>query len=280
MAQSNCPTLRSRSLDSTDGDFVTFHPTSGAFAFRLRTAVGTSAIPGLLDCLAKIQRLIDYIADMQAAKVRRVSLRHVDFTYATKPQDLRAKITFVGEGPPRISFENGNPHLRIQNQLTELLRGPNGLRYVILLLTVTLPLMRALAATESVNGEDKVSILSRSAEWYQIRLSDHLGSFDVRLRRRREELMWFVEEAALPDGMKTDLRVHEQFRNIIDEKGDGWTGISPGIVASLSGVEAFLKRMNAIFQVQPATKPASIPEVRDDKARKRKREDEEIVVLD
>lgn len=280
MAQSNCATLRSRSLDSTDGDFVTFHPISGACAFRLRTAVGSSAIPGLLDRLEEIQRLIDYIADMQAAKVHRVSLRHVDFTYATEPEDLRAKITFVGEVPPRISFENGNPHLRIQNQLTGLLRGPNGLRYVILLLTVTLPLMRALAATESVNGEDKVSILSRSAEWYQIRLPDHLGSFDVRLRRRREEFVWFVEEAALPDGRKTDSRVHEQFRSIIDEKGDGWSGISPGIVASLSGVEALLKRMNAIFQVQPATKPASIAEVRDDKARKRKREDDEIVVLD
>lgn len=281
-AQSNCATLRSRALDSMDEESVTFHPTSGAFAFRLRTAVGTSAIPGLLGCLAKIQRLIDYMSVVQASKIHKFSLRHVEFTYATEPHDLRAKITFIGEGPPQISFEHGNPHLRIQNQLTVLLRGPDGLKHVILLLAVTLSLMRALAAMETVHGDDKVSILSRSAEWYQIRLPNQRGRFDLRLRRRREEFMWFVEEASLPDGKKTDSRVHERFRSMINGKGDGWSGMSPGIVASLSGVEGLLKKMDDVFQNVSAMEPAPNTEVPDYKAQKRKREDDEdeIVVLD
>ena len=280
-AQSNCSTLRSRSLDSMDEDSVVFHPTSGAFAFRLRTAVGTSAIPGLLGCLAKIQRLIVYISVVQASKIHKFSLRHVEFTYATEPHDLRAKVTFIGEGPPRISFENGNPHLRIQNQLAVVLQEPGGLKHVILLLAVTLPLMRALAAMETVPGDDKVDILSRSVEWYQIRLPKQLGKFDLRLRKRRQEFMWFVEEARLPDGKKTDSRVHERFRSMINQKGEGWSGMSPGIVASLSGVEGLLKKMDEQFQDLQATEPAPTA-VEDSNVQKRKREDDadKIVVLD
>ncbi|KAL8848550.1 MAG: hypothetical protein Q9221_006439 [Calogaya cf. arnoldii] len=281
-AQSNCATLRSRSLDSMDRESLAFHPTSGAFVFRLRTAVGKSVIPGLLDCLAKIHRLIEYISVVQASKIPKFSLSHVEFTYATEPDDLRAKITFIGEGPPQISFESGNPHLRIQHQLTLLLQGPNGLKHVILLLSMTLPLMRSLVAMETVHGDDKVTILSRSAEWYQILLPNHSGRFDVRLRRRRGEFMWFIEEAIpAADGKKINSRVHQHFHSMINEKGDGWSGMSPGIVASLSGVQALLKRMDDIFQNSPAIEPAPTSEVQGYKTQKRKREDEEeIVVLD
>ncbi|KAL8992683.1 MAG: hypothetical protein Q9169_006914 [Polycauliona sp. 2 TL-2023] len=280
-ARSNCATLRARSLYSADGYLVSFHPTSDAFTFRLRAAVGTSAIPSLLDCLAKIQRLIDYISALQASKVHHLSLSHVEFTYATEPHDLRAKMSFVDERPPQISFEHKNPHLRIQDRLTVMLQGPDGLKHVILLLSVTLPLMRALAALEAVHGQDMVAILSRSAEWHQIRLRKDVGTFDVRLRRRREALMWFVEEATSPDGTNTVSRVHEEFRGLTKAKGKGWMGMSPGIVASLSGVEALLKRMGEeVFQDVPAMEPAPMTDARDYKAQKRKREDDEVVVLD
>ncbi|KAL8674010.1 MAG: hypothetical protein Q9168_001595 [Polycauliona sp. 1 TL-2023] len=280
MAQSNCATLLARSLDCAHGDSITFHPTSGEFAFRVRTAVGTSAIPGLLECLAKIQRLIDYTSVMQASKIHQLSLGHVEFTYATGPHDLRAKITFMDEGPPRISFENGNPHLRIQNQLTVLLRAPDGLNHVMLLLPVTLPLMRALAALETVHGENRITILSRSAEWHQIRMSKHGQSYDVRLRRRREEFMWFLEEASSTDGKKTGSGAHEEYRRLVKERGEGWIGMSPGIVASLSGVEALLQRLDEVFQKLPVMEAAPMSGVKDHKAQKRKREDDDVVVLD
>ncbi|KAL8860392.1 MAG: hypothetical protein Q9178_003051 [Gyalolechia marmorata] len=280
IAQSSCATLRSQPLDSTDGECVTFHPTSGAFAFRLRNAVGTSAIPGLLDCLAKIQRLVEYVTTVQASKIHKFSLRHIEFTYATGPPDLRAKVTFIDESPPRISFGNGNPHLRIQNQLTVLLGGREGLKHVILLLSMTLPLMRALAAIETLHGGDEVTIMSRSAEWYQLRYEHYRGKFDLRLRRRREEFLWFVEEVSSSDGKKPQSRAHEEFRNLVNENGEGWSGMSPGIVASVSGVEALLRKINDIFQNPPAIDPAPIAEVQDYKAQKRKREDDDVVVLD
>ncbi|KAL8767529.1 MAG: hypothetical protein Q9209_005993 [Squamulea sp. 1 TL-2023] len=280
VVQTSCVTLRSRLLESMDGEFVACHPTSGAFVFRFKNPVGRSAIPGLLDGLAKVQRLIRYVTAVQALNVHKFSLRHVEFTYSTGPQDLRAKITFENDGPPRISFDNGNPHLRIQDQLTVLLGRQDGLRHVILLLSVTLPLMRAFANVETLHADDEMSILSRSVEWYQLRYNHPSARFNVRLRRRREICMWFVEEASSADGEQPDTRAHEQFHNMIDEKGEGWNGLSPGIVATVDGVETLLQKIDGLFQHLPVTEPAPAANVQDHKAQKRKQEDDDVVVLD
>ncbi|KAL8781105.1 MAG: hypothetical protein Q9213_006163 [Squamulea squamosa] len=287
IAQTGCVTLRSGLLHSMDGEFVTFHPTSGAFAFYLKNPVGISAIPGLLDGLAKVQRLVRYITAVQALKIHKFSLRHLEFTYSTGPQDLRAKLTFQSEGPPRISFDNSNPHVRIQDQLTVLLEKHDGLRHVIMLLSVTLPLMRAFASVETLHADDEMTILSRSVEWYQLRYNHPSARFNVRLRRRREIFMWFVEDTSSADGEKLDARAHERFLNMTDEKGEGWNGLGPGIIASVNGVETLVQKIDGMFQHLPATEPAPAADVQDHKAQKRKREeedddddDDDVVVLD
>ncbi|KAL8728136.1 MAG: hypothetical protein Q9166_005586 [cf. Caloplaca sp. 2 TL-2023] len=279
VALTDCATLRSRRLGSTDEESVVFHPTSGAFAFCLRGPVGQSAIPSLLDRLAKIQRLVDYVTMLPRFKVPSLSLNHLEFTYATDPQDLRAKIS-VGEGPPRISFNAGNPHLRIQDQLTVPLRKLDGFKHVIFLLSLTLPLMRTLASILAAHPSGQVTILPRSAEWYQIRYQRPPGRFDLRLRRRRENFMWYLEEAGLPDGRKLDQRVRDQFRSVVKEKGEGWDGVSPGIAATPDGVEVLLKKIDDLVRQVSAMEHAPPSETQNYKAQKRKREDDEVVVLD
>ncbi|KAI4247528.1 MAG: hypothetical protein L6R40_001476 [Gallowayella cf. fulva] len=279
VAETDCATLRSRRLDARDGGSVIFHPTSGAFALPLRTPVGQSAIPSLLGRLSGVQRLINYVTTLQSFKIQDLSLNHFELTYATEPQDLRVKFD-LDECPPRLSFRHGNPHLRIQKQLTTLLGKDDGLKHAMLLLPMTLPLMRALVAIEGAHVDNEVYISPRSAEWYQIQYQRPLYRFDMRLRRRREKFMWFVQEASLPDGKKPDARAHEQFRRMTNGQGEGWNGISPGIVASVEGVEGLLKKIDDIFQHGPTAEPAPIDEVQDYKAQKRKREDDEVVVLD
>ncbi|KAL8677920.1 MAG: hypothetical protein Q9186_005702 [Xanthomendoza sp. 1 TL-2023] len=279
VAWTDCAALRSRRLASGNGESVTFHPSSGAYALLLRTTVGKSAIPSLLDSLSRIQRLINYVTTMRTFSIQDLSLQHIEFTYATEPQVLRANI-HLDQSTPRLSFRHGNPHLRIQHQLAVLLRKDDGLKHLMLLLSLTIPLLRALVTIEAAHTYDEVIILPRSAEWYQIQYQRPLGRFDLRLRRRRENFMWFVEEASLPEINKLDARAHEQFCSMVKEKGEGWHGISPGIVASPEGVEALLKKIDEIFQHVPTMEPAPSSDGRDHKAQKRKREDDEVVVLD
>ncbi|KAL8799758.1 MAG: hypothetical protein Q9182_005664 [Xanthomendoza sp. 2 TL-2023] len=279
VARTDCAALRARRLDSGNGGSVTFHPSSGAFALLLRTPVGKSTIPSLLDTLWKIQRLINYVSTMRMFKIHDLSLQSIEFTYAAEPEVLRASIHFE-KGPPQLSFRYGNPHLRIQHQLAVLLRKHDGLKHLMLLLSLTIPLLRTFIAIEAAHTGDGVIILPRSAEWYQIQYQRPVFKFDLRLRRRREKFMWFVEELSSTDGKKLDSRAHEQFRSMVKANGEGWWGISPGIVASPEGVEALLKRIDGIFQFVPPTEPAPSNEGRDLKAQKRKRENDDVVVLD
>ncbi|KAL8721764.1 MAG: hypothetical protein Q9225_001613 [Loekoesia sp. 1 TL-2023] len=282
VAQIGPATLRSQSLNSMIGEFIKFHPKSGAFAFRLTTPIGQSTIPAILDRLARVQRLVDYVTTLQAFKIkaRNLSLDHLEFTYAGKPQDCRVKISFAGDEPPQLTLNQGNPHLRIQDQLTGLFRKANGLNQVILYLRLTLPLMRAFAAIEAAHANNEVTILPRSADWFHIRYDKPPARFDLRLRKRRENLMWFVQPLSLDADEKQDQRVRDELNSMIKGRGEGWIGVSPGIAATLDGVESVLKKIDDSFQHVPTTEPMSTGEKQDFKGQKRKAEDSDVVVLD
>ncbi|KAI4121576.1 MAG: hypothetical protein LQ338_006286 [Usnochroma carphineum] len=289
IAQTSDAVLRSSYLSSMIGGFIKFHPASGDFAFRLSTPVGQSTIPAILERLARIQRLMDYIKTLQAFKLKAqtLSLDHLEFVYAnTEAQDCRAKISFTVVGkPPQLSLNYGNPHLRIQDQLMLLFRKSNGLHQIIRFLQLSLPLMQGFAALEAAHTNDGVTILPRSAEWYQVRYRDLLGRFDVRLRQRRGNLMWFVQPSNLPDGEKRDQRVQDQLDDLLKGTGEGWLGVKQGIAASLVGVEAVLKRIDEISQqhvpTPTAEEPAETVKKQDFKGQKRKAEDDAgVVVLD
>ncbi|KAL8940601.1 MAG: hypothetical protein Q9211_002196 [Gyalolechia sp. 1 TL-2023] len=282
VAQRGSAALRSQVMESVIGEFVKFHPKSGAFAFCLRSPVGQSTIPAVLDRLARVQRLIDYTTTLQAFKLKgqNLGLDHLEFTYAPESQNCRVKISFTSDMLPQFALNHGNPHLRIQDQLTTLFRRTNGLDQVIHFLQLSLPLMCAFVAIEAAHTNDTVTILPRSADWYQVRYQDPPGRFDLRLRRRREKLMWFVRHLGLEKGEEQDRRVRDQLDSIIRGRGESWAGVNPGIAATLNGIEALLKRIDDIFlQVRPA-EPTPTSEKQDFKGQKRKADDSDVVVLE
>ena len=233
---------------SIDSDLA-FHPKSGAFAFRLHTPVGTSCIPFLLERMKHIEQLIRFLGILKRFELQceTVSLSRLVFVYAAEPEPLKADISYDTGTPMRIAFESGNPHLRICDFLTDLLNGDGGLEYVISILRLTLPLLRAMSAIEGAQGADNVGILPRSAQWYQVRFRNPYARFDIKLRPRRDTLMWYVQEISNKDGARSEVFA-EQIKALFNGHGDGWEGKRTGIAATVDGVEGLLTKIDELIR--------------------------------
>ncbi|KAL8707515.1 MAG: hypothetical protein Q9220_007457 [cf. Caloplaca sp. 1 TL-2023] len=283
VARPSSTALQFSLLESMKGDSITFKPTANAFAFRLSQPVGQSTVPAILDRLARLQSLMDCVTTLRTLQLKShdLSLGHLGFTYAIEPQEFRAKISFTGDEPLRLSLSPGNPHLRIQDNLAQLLLIPNSFGNVVRFLGLTLPLMRALATIEARNVHERVTILPRSAEWYNIRYHRPLKRFDIRLRRRRDSFMWFVRETSLPGGGdEPNQRIEDELSRMVDGRGQGWIGCKPGMAATPTGVEHLLDQIDQLFHRVSRVEPSGNDESNDDKGHQRKAEDDLVVVLD
>ena len=230
---------------------IVFHPASGAFTFQVHSKIGETNIPNITRRLSAIGLLLDFFSTVQSYKLsfQRASLTQAEFVYSQVPSTLRANLQFPTEGPMRVSLAKPNPHLRIVDYLTARLK-LQGLASVIGVMRMTLPLVRALAVVESVHKDGGVEVLTRSEQWYQLRYSTPYpkGGFDVRLRQRRDELMWHVPEASIKKVDKCNEALDEGLKGILRGKGGGWRGMTKGgIVADLKGVENLIARLDEIF---------------------------------
>ncbi|KAL8638079.1 MAG: hypothetical protein Q9228_004725 [Teloschistes exilis] len=284
IARTGCRALRPGTLRSLVGSSTTVDAKSGAFAFNLTTPVGQSTVPAIMDRLTRIERLTTYAATLQSLRSRpaNLSLDHIDFFYAKLEQAYGVTISFAADRPPRLSFHHGNPQLRAQDQLTTMLSKPDGLAQVIHYLQLSLPLMCALAKIEAAHGNDRVAILLRAPEWYCLRYRDPPGGFDIRLRRRREEPMWFVQEIELPGHERLHPQVRDHLSEMIDGRGDGWEGVTPGIAASVDGVEALLEKIDGLFQqIRSSADPVATSRLEQyPMGTKRKAEEDSVITLD
>lgn len=278
LARLKTPIKIKKGLSSSIDNTIAFHPTSGDFAFRLLTPVGESTIPLLLHRLSSIERLIYFLSAIKCSKFscEAVSLNHIEFAYASLPPPLKATIRFPLDAPMSLSLDKGNPHLRIQDFLTSLLRSTGGLDAVVKLLGVTLPLLRAFLAIETSHHTDQVKILPRSAEWYRVRYESPRIAYDVRLRQRRGEMMWLLTDLGVQPGEDRNGQVVERLRNLGKEKGEGWRGMSGGMVASPSGAADLIEKINEIYRSVTEEKGNDNSIVSFGK----KRKIEEVVVLD
>lgn len=275
------PISNIKSLTSTIDSSIAFHPTSGSFAFRLLTSVGESTIPLLLHRLESIERLIKFLTIVKhhSLSCDAVSLTHLEFVYASTPSTLRATIYFPPDEPMRISLDKGNPHLRIQDFLNSLLRSTGGLDHVILALKNTLPLLRGFFAMETARAIDDLMILPRSADWYQLWYDRPSCSFDVRLRRRRDNLAWhIVRDGGLKNTKSETGELAQRMKAIERENGDGWRGMRGGMVASVTGVEDLMRKIDEVHGALRQEKDTVVKA--SPRGKKRKAEDDEIVVLD
>ncbi|SLM35989.1 Mediator complex, subunit Med14 [Lasallia pustulata] len=238
---------------SIDSDLA-FHPASGAFAFRLHTPVGTSSIPFFLERMKRIEQLLRFLGILKRCELQceTVSLSRLVFIYATEPKPLKAAISYAIGAPMKIGLESGNPHVRICDFLTTLLNGEGGLEFVTTILRLTSPLLRAMAAIESTQEADNVAILPRSTQWYQIRFKNPHARFDIKLRPRRDTLMWYVQEMPNKEGPRDEVFA-EQIKALFNGHGDGWEGKRTGIAATIDGVEGLLKRIDELVRGAKAT---------------------------
>ena len=252
------PISNTRALTSSIDSSIAFHPTSGAFAFRLQTPVGELTIPSLHKRLSNIERLVQFLHTIKRHRLRcnAVSLNHLEFIYTTTPTILNATLHFPTNGFMRISFPKSNPHLRIQDFLTKMFRRSGGLNRVLTLLPITLPLLRILSSLEGAYG---ILILPRSPEWYHVRYRGSRSRWEIRLRLRRGDMKWFVKdmgvftEDAGEKGQKVpkrlDVDVEKAMIELEGASGDGWQGISKGsIAATPEGVEEIVTKIDELFR--------------------------------
>ena len=230
---------------------IIFHPTSGAFAFQALAKVGETNIPIITRRLSAISILLDFVSTVQFNRLafQRASLTHIGFVYDEVPSALKATVHFPPDKPMHMSLASPNPHLRILDYLTARLKS-QGLTNVIGVMQMTLPLVRALASVETVHKLGGVEVHTHSEQWFQLRYSAPYpkGSFDVRLRQRRDEFKWLVPESSIKKANTGNEAFEEGLKGILGGKGDGWRGMTRGgIVADLKGVENLIARLDEAF---------------------------------
>ncbi|KAI9846867.1 MAG: mediator complex subunit [Sclerophora amabilis] len=237
--------------DRIDDD-VAFSPATGAFAFLLHTPVGEPIIETLKERLRRIERLVRFLDVVRRFKLKceTVSLGRIVFLYSAE-HNLKADISFVGDAPVTFSLSKNNPHLRIQDFLARLLNtDTNGLESVTLLLGITLPLLLSLTIIERRTSETSPAtavVLPRTADWYQLRYDSPPCIFDIRLRRRRDEVKWHVcEDGIIPPDR--DPRLVEGLARLMNSSGEGWLGLRTGIAAGVDGVRDVLEKMDDVVR--------------------------------
>ena len=249
---------------------IAFRSSSETLIFHIVTKVGETTIDYLLSRLSAIGLLLDFVSTIKSHKIRfnAVSLAHINFSYSKEPQTLKATVHFALDDPKRMSLTPPNPHLRIIDHLTTLLRSQD-LSAVIGTMRMTIPILNALSAIETGG----VEVLVRSEQWYQIRYSDPFPkvSYDIRLRYRRDDPMWFISDTSLKRPETGDEAFDEGLKAVMRGKGEEWWGCNGGMIAHLHGVEHLVAKLDEVFR---STK--HIPE--DSNTLKRKAEDDVVEI--
>ena len=251
---------------------VAFQPSTQSLAFQIVTKVGETTIPNLTSRLSAIGLLLDFVSTIKLHRIKfnAASLTHIDFTYAKSPSILKATIHFAADTPMYISLTPPNPHLRIIDHLTTLLRSKD-LTTVLATMRMTMPFLNALSAIEAAGG---VEVLTRSEQWFQVRYSDPCskGGYDIRLRQRRDDAMWFIPESSVRKVETGNADFEQGLEAAMRGKGEGWWGVKGGMIAYLNGVENLIAKLDEVFRASKHVAGESNP-------RKRKAE-EEVVEID
>ncbi|KAE8447619.1 hypothetical protein EG329_010590 [Mollisiaceae sp. DMI_Dod_QoI] len=258
---------------------IAYNPTTGSFAFRLRSKIGESVVPNLVERIFSIERLVHFVQVLQkhekTLKCETVSLGKIVFRYGdlssapaaadstTRQLPLyRATVDFsTAENKMILILEKGNPHLRIMDYLANVLNTTEGLNGVATLLTLTLPILRGLNAIEDAwndtalceKGEVFVNV--RAADWYIIRYNLKQGAgapqrkvmFEVRLRQRRRDPWWYIHRTDNSRSKEVD-NLDNAFKSLWSSSGEGWRGMRVSGVAQGSGAEELLVKMDEVMR--------------------------------
>ncbi|KAL5346795.1 mediator complex subunit [Pseudogymnoascus australis] len=261
---------------------IAFHPSTGAFAFRLQAKVGEPSIVPLIERLQRVERLVDFVqvinAHPDSLHCESVSLSRLIFSYGcvqspgpnqphTESPRYQAIIDFsIQTTQLELQLEAGNPHIRILDHLNKILNSPLGLHGLATILPLTLPVLRALDAAED-SWEDipssELQILCRASDWYAVRYiltppsdGDNKAPavpkrivFEIRLHRRGNVPWWCMRRdqkhnAGTVDPL--DLALKEKVWT--GGEKDVWMGMQCAAIAQTSGAEAMVLRVDSAMR--------------------------------
>ena len=278
-----------------DDDVVIRHK-GQTFAMRFVVPVGQSMIAEL--CL-RVQRLEITLSIFETLRrsggiaVDSLSLSRIDFTYA---QGLQASLVMRLDNPTQSTVDAGvvrtypealfpvhldisfadanNPHRRLRQALAALLNratpGSGGIHLLLRLLTLTLPLLRALdrlatrrsaqttpsssssrpAAVQIIARDAKTILLSYSSSSSPTAPPSFHFRFLIRPGFRRDQVIWILRE--IGQAAQAEPTPAQSIRTKIREtvfrgKGDGWRGLGSGAVAEANSVDSLLMALDACF---------------------------------
>ncbi|RDW78063.1 hypothetical protein BP5796_05915 [Coleophoma crateriformis] len=268
---------------------IAFHAESGAFAFRLRSEIGESVVPHLIQRVSQVERLVNFAEVVHKHEKfihsQSISLGKIVFRYDNaQDKDMmdldsssryKAIVDFSSvESAMTLSLEAKNPHIRILDNLTKILNSPEGLNGVATILPLTLPALHAVdnieTAWEDLSERGEVLILVRSTDWYIVRYNLFPADgksrkivLDVKLMTRRGEPWWYVRRTDHREKEGDDI--DEKLKVVWNGSGAGWNGMRLSAVAEPSGVEECLGKVDEVIRktlIQdqiPQAKPLAAP---------------------
>ncbi|PYH90541.1 mediator of RNA polymerase II transcription subunit 14 [Aspergillus ellipticus CBS 707.79] len=266
---------------------LVFQAKGSGFAIRLLAPAGQSIIINLIESLQKLECLLSILESLQRKKigVRAFSLSSISFTYGQQRNfsaslniDLSMSLSHVDLSPVELAsrpesifnlrlsirFDHSSPHRRIQESLASSLNHVStetGLENVVKLLSLTLPLMRALdqlMTNPSYNEPLKVQVTARNAKKYQIYYPDEKIRFQLVATSHLNRMVWILNDVngqrngVVHDNIKTNIQ-----GTLYNSKGDGWRGLGNGVVAEIGSIGNLLREIEkcfAISQGQPGQK--------------------------
>ncbi|PWY69170.1 mediator of RNA polymerase II transcription subunit 14 [Aspergillus sclerotioniger CBS 115572] len=255
---------------------LVFQKTGGGFAIRLLAPAGHPVIVSLIESLQRLECVLSILESLQRRKieVRTFSLSSISFIYGPE-RDLSASInidltsddSLMELNPTQltssleslfrlrlhIQFGHYNPHRRIQESLASSLNQASteaGLESVVELLTLTLPLMRALdqLMVNSSHSEPlRVQVTVRNARTYQIHYPGEGVLFQLVAASHQSRWVWVLKDTG-SQGNNRNHKVTTCLRETLyTSKGDGWRGLESGVVAEASQVGNLLVALEKCF---------------------------------
>ncbi|KAM3077049.1 mediator complex subunit [Clarireedia jacksonii] len=259
---------------------IAFHAKTGAFAFRLRSQVGESVIPSLIERLSQIERLVSFSAVIRkhekVLKCDSTSLKEITFSYGMatpeqsgtamdidEPTNRSYKVIVdlsSMEGKMKLTLESGNPHIRVLDALDKVLNSNKGLDGVANLLPQTLYPLRAFDTIEDNWGplypSGEVFIFVRAFEWYNLRyvlksntpnVPPRKISFDIKMNHRRGVPWWFVRRSDKREPTPDD-EIDAQLKSVWNFSGPNWRGMRSSAVARYQGIEMCLQKIDEVIR--------------------------------
>lgn len=262
---------------SYPGDRTLAMNDTGGLALRFLTPFGQPFVKQIQSRLRNLERLDGYVATLKERRFActHVSLSRLTFTYNRTPE-LSAELD-LSNLSAKLNLEplDSNPHVRIKDMLKQGLNQTAhlGLQALTYILSFTLPILQVFDRLESITATKRAfTVHPRTSTWYRVTYSAPLPSciVDIRAKQkidgRTKSAKWHIEgvrtvakDGSLPEELAKALK------ELWQQSGEHWEGLSNGIVAGPQGVGDALEKLDGIIrrfegsmtEVAPANAPAS-----------------------